>query len=413
MDSFEGIRICFLADKHDLYDDRIYWKMAVPLHQLGSEVHCYLIGEEDASGTTAEGIIFKSWKRKSFSGNLFVNHALKRLDPANNYQKLFQASASLKADIYHFHDLWINRIAPGLKALPHRPVVFYDAREPHADDFRSFYAAGRFSSAVVNTFATWVDRWEKQRAKCYDLLIATEPIVRDRFAAAVGEDRAVVIYNYSNWGDLSRSGSEIRDPGHPEKKYDLIYCGMLTEPRGAFAILETLRALRYKRPEIKLLLLGRIDTPVLKERMLGYIREHELEKNIEIRGQVAFEEVGRYYRKSRIGLILWKPLESLKIKMPIKLFEYMAFGLPVIGSDFGHISEYIKKERCGVAVDPENAAAVAEAIGLLLDDPDRFNQMSRNGKDATLKKYSWKGEFERLCDYYRQALDERRKNITH
>ena len=171
--------------------------------------------------------------------------------------------------------------------------------------------------------------------------------------------------------------------------------------------------MRFKRPEIKLLLLGRIDPPTLKERMLGYIKEHQLEKNIEIRGQVAFEEVARYYRKSRIGLILWKPLESLKIKMPIKLFEYMAFGLPVIGSDFGHISEYIKKDRCGVAVDPANAAEVAEAIGLLLDDPDRFHQMSRSGKDATLKKYSWKGEFERLCYYYRKALDERRKNITH
>ena len=98
--------------------------------------------------------------------------------------------------------------------------------------------------------------------------------------------------------------------------------------------------------------------------------------------------------------------------MPIKLFEYMAFGLPVIGSDFGHIKEHINKDKCGLGVDPENPAAVAEAIEVLLKDEGIHRQMSQNGIDATMRKYNWKTEFERLCAYYTKALDERRNRKT-
>ena len=75
-DSFmtpKPIRICFLADRHDLYDDRIYWKMAVPLVNKGFQVHYVLIGKEASSGTTSEGVHFKVFKLKTFSENRFLN----------------------------------------------------------------------------------------------------------------------------------------------------------------------------------------------------------------------------------------------------------------------------------------------------------------------------------------------------
>ena len=50
----ENIKICFIADKHNLFDDRIYWKMAVPLSRLGYNVHYLLIGNRDENGETNE-----------------------------------------------------------------------------------------------------------------------------------------------------------------------------------------------------------------------------------------------------------------------------------------------------------------------------------------------------------------------
>ena len=413
MDSFKGVKICFLADKHDLYDDRIYWKMAVPMKRFGAEVYYYSVGPEADEGTTEEGIAYRVWKVKTFSKNPFVNFAIKRLNPSNNYKKLFDACSDLQADIYHLHDLWLNRIGPGLKALPHRPAVFYDAREPYAEDYRSFSDTGRFSAVIVDIFASKVDRWEKKMAMSYDRVIANESKVQKEFAKVIGEERAVVLYNYLDQDLFAADLEEVKartdhsKHGDITKKYDLLYCGLLTEKRGAWNLLEAVRALKPAMPELKVLLLGKIQPPELREAMQKFILRHDLQNTIEMKAQVPYEQVGKYYRDSRVGLLLWQPISSLKIKMPIKLFEYMAFGLPVIGSNFGHIAELIRKESCGLAVDPGNLEEVVEAIESLLQKENIYEAMSNKGVEATRREYDWQKELDRLCNYYKIALNER------
>lgn len=406
MGSFEGVKICFLADRHDLHDDRIYWKMAVPLRERGAEVHYLLLGGRDASGTTREGIRYHMRKVKTYSGNPYLNFILKRLNPNNNYRKLFRDAALLEADIYHLHDLWINRLGPRLKSLPNKPVVFYDAREPYAEDYRSFYGSGTLSRLLVGAFASWVDRWEKRQATHYDLVIANEPLVASGFSRELGEERSAVLFNYADLGIFDRA--EPDREGDDRERYDLIYCGMLTRQRGAWKLLESVRLARERLPDIRVLLLGRIDPPALRSRMQEYMDRHQLGDHIVIREQVPYEQVGSYYRKCRVGLVLWQPETSLKIKMPIKLFEYMAFGLPVIGSDFGHIAEVIDREGCGISVDPEDPAAIADAIEILLGPDGPYEEMSRKGREATQREYSWDREFERLLGFYEKALAARK-----
>ena len=406
MDSFEGVKICFLADKHDLYDDRIYWKMAVPLRKRGARVHYLLLGPRDESGTTREGIEYRMRRVKTFAKNPYLNFILKRMNPKNNYRRLFRDASSLRADIYHLHDLWINRLGPGLKTLPHRPVVFYDAREPYSDDYRSFYGSGAFSKRILGPFASWVDRWEKRQAGHYDLVIANEPLVAQRFAHVLGKERSAVLYNYTDMSIFDRSEGRRSDVQGEQERYDLIHCGLLTAQRGAMVLLESVREARKKIPGIRVLLLGRIDPPGLRRQMEDYMARHGLEDQIQIREQVPYEEVGSYYRNSRVGLILWQPEPSLKIKMPIKLFEYMAFGLPVIGSDLGHIGEFIDREGCGIKVDPGNPGEIARAMEKLLGNDGSYEEMSRKGRTAS-QDFRWEREFERLLGLYNEALKAR------
>ena len=405
MGSFSGIRICFLADKHDLHDDRIYWKMAVPLKEEGAEVHYYLIGDREESGTSEEGISYRIWKLRKYSSNSYLNFAFKHLNPASNYQKMLLAAKSLEADIYHFHDLWLNRIGPALKGLPHSPVVFYDAREPYTDDYLSMKSSNLISSSFLRIFARWVDFWEKHRSKHYDMVIANEENVRDRFRKVLGKKKAEVIFNFyqSRYTDQAK----VDEATFANKPFDLIYSGMLTDDRGAFAILRATERLVKIHPKLKVLLLGRIDPPGLKIRMVDFIKENQLENTILFKSQVPYTEVWRYYSQSKIGLILWQPVQNLRIKMPIKLFEYMAFGLPIIGSDLGHISSCIKKENCGILVDPEDPVQIAESLDFLLTHKEAYRQMSENGSSASKNRYVWKKEFDRLVDLYKRALDGR------
>ncbi|MEL4455544.1 glycosyltransferase [Lutimonas vermicola] len=393
------IRICFLADRHNLFDDRIYWKMAVPLVKRGYTVHYLLIGGEAASGTTDEGVHFKILKLKTFAPNRFLNFFLKRFNPRNNYRIMFEEAKRLEADIYHFHDLWINRIAVKLKNLRHHPVVFYDAREPYAEDYMS-YVKTHFP-LLLRIFASWINSWEKKQSKNYDLIIANENIVQQNFANVVGEERAVVLYNYT---DLAADHQEVP---LMEKKYDLIYTGAITALRGAFEIVKAVKKVREEIPEVKALFLGNCYPPEFKERLRSFIDSHNLAHHIELAEAVPYPQVAHYYQLSKIGLVLLQRIKTFEISMPIKLFEYMAHGLPVIGSDFGHMKSYIQNDDCGIAVDPTDTEAIAKAVVDLLTNHELYERYSDNGKRVSRERYRWELEFEKLMSYYNKALDAR------
>ncbi|NNC70562.1 MAG: hypothetical protein HKN90_07070, partial [Flavobacteriaceae bacterium] len=126
MNSKKNVKVCFLADKHGLYDDRIYWKMARSLLKRNYEIYYLFIGTKEESGITEEGIHYISFKIKKYSDNRYINYLIKYSRPQTNYTRLFHKAKELKADIYHFHDLNINKIAVKLKHLAQKPVVIYD-----------------------------------------------------------------------------------------------------------------------------------------------------------------------------------------------------------------------------------------------------------------------------------------------
>lgn len=397
----ESIKICFIADKHDLFDDRIYWKMAAPLSELGYDVHYLLIGDRDEAGETSEGVKYQMLKLKTFSANRYFNFLVKRLNPNNNYSKLFEQAKILEADIYHFHDLWINRIGVKLKNLKHKPVVFYDAREPYAEDYISYIKPLFGLKFFIKSFAFYADRWEKNRSKAYDLVIANEETVQKQFAKIIGNKKAKVLYNYSDALD------DFHDLSYEKKKYDLIYCGAISELRGAYLILEGLLQAKRKLPKIQLLFLGRYYPNGLKRDLQNFIEKNDLSQNVHLKDVVPYREVADYYNNSRIGLVLLQRVKTYEISMPIKLFEYMAFGLPVIASNFGHMKKYVENEVCGILVDPEDKEEVASAMVELLSNMDVYQKYSENGRKAAIKKYRWEFEFKKLLDFYKNALNER------
>ena len=403
----EKVKICFLADKHGLYDDRIYWKMAVPLQKKGYEVSYLLIGNEQQKGVTKEGIDYEVLKVKTFSKNRYLNFVLKNLNPNNNYKKLFKKAAALQAEIYHFHDLWINKIGKKLKRLKHKPVVFYDAREPYAEDYISLIEANKIFNIILKLFAHLVDKWEKKMAEKYDLVIANKNTVRDNFRRKLGKKKAETIFNFT---DIYKDYKKI---SLLEKKYDFIYCGGITESRGAIKILEATKIAKKTIPGIRVVFVGRYSPENLKQKLQKFIDENNLKKNVQLFSFVKYEGVSNFYNLSKIGLITWLPLKALTIKMPIKIFEYMAFALPIIGSNFGHIKKYIEQENCGIVVNPDNPHEISEAMCNLLTDSAKYKFYSTNGRKATLEKYKWDFELGRLINFYTTFLQEREKKLKN
>ena len=78
----------------------------------------------------------------------------------------------------------------------------------------------------------------------------------------------------------------------------------------------------------------------------------------------------------------------------------MAAGLPVIASDFPLWRKIVEDNDCGICVDPTNIQAVRVACAKLLSNPEKGQQLGRNGRKAVLEKYNWVNEEKKLLALY-------------
>ncbi len=74
---------------------------------------------------------------------------------------------------------------------------------------------------------------------------------------------------------------------------------------------------------------------------------------------------------------------------PLKLFETLAAGLPVIVTDYPTQAEFVRDNNCGIVVPPDDAAALARAVAGLARDPAAARAMGKRGLDAVALAHSW------------------------
>ncbi len=104
------------------------------------------------------------------------------------------------------------------------------------------------------------------------------------------------------------------------------------------------------------------------------------------------------------GLVILHPLQNFKESLPIKMFEYMSAGIPVIASDFTLWSSIINESGSGLVVDPLDPEAIAEQIDALLSDPGLAQRMGQSGRKAVEERYNWKNEEKKLLAFYHDLL---------
>ncbi|WP_316668639.1 glycosyltransferase family 4 protein [uncultured Propionibacterium sp.] len=79
---------------------------------------------------------------------------------------------------------------------------------------------------------------------------------------------------------------------------------------------------------------------------------------------------------------------------PLKVYEYLAAGLPVVASGVGQLPGILG--RLGVLVAPSDPAALAGALDALAVDPRRRAELGRAGRALAVERHSWTGVVERI-----------------
>jgi len=95
-------------------------------------------------------------------------------------------------------------------------------------------------------------------------------------------------------------------------------------------------------------------------------------------------------------------LNSTREGLPLCLLEAMSFGIPVVATDVGGVGELIA-DGAGLLVPPQAPQALASALRSLAVQPERAQELGRNGKSRIRESYSIDHMVDRYVELYREV----------
>jgi colanic acid/amylovoran biosynthesis glycosyltransferase len=143
---------------------------------------------------------------------------------------------------------------------------------------------------------------------------------------------------------------------------------------------------KEKGGSLRCLLAG--DGP-LEKALKELICRMEAYRYIHFLGRLPHEELLELYRTGRIDAVVLPSIvtaEGEKEGIPVALMEAMSYGIPVISTKTGGISELLG-EGGGILVEQKDPAALAEALEMLISNTEYFTTVANRGRQRILKDF--------------------------
>ncbi|WP_053365620.1 glycosyltransferase family 4 protein [Bacillus sp. FJAT-27245] len=366
------MKICHLTSVHPYTDIRINLKQCVSLARAGHEV--YLLAP-DAPEKTINGVHLR---------RLRVHNKNRFERIVKNKRYILAQVKAIDADVYHFHDPELIFVGRELKKLGKK--VVYDV---HEDLPMQIYRKPYIPNFLKKPMSLGIQIVEKNASRKFDLICAATPHISEKFEKY--NPRRIDVKNYPKLGKQPA----VLNPVSQAEKY-VCYIGGLAGDRGLYVMEEAIRL-----SNCNLYLAGNFHNPADKARI-----EKMKNEKVNYVGFLDKEGVAGLLGNSLAGLVVLEENEPFKYSLPVKMFEYMSAGIPVICSDFPLWREIVEKHNCGICVNPANPNELSEAIGFLQENPALAKQMGENGRRAVETEYNWESESKKLIDAYEQLINE-------
>ena len=359
-------KICHLTSVHPRYDTRIFIKECISLQKNGFDVS--LIVADDKGNETKENIkIYDVGKEKS-----------RILRMIKSPPKIYAKALEIDADIYNFHDPEL--ISKGIKLIKKGKKVIYDIHEDVPLQILSKPYLNLFFKKIISKI---FECYENRNVKKFSYIITATNFIKNRFLKINKNSESV-----KNYPIVKELKSDIN---WENKKNAVCYVGAIGRIRG---ISEIVQAMEFT--DCKLNLAGKFTDNKLRNEVLNYSSWYKVIEH----GFASRELVKKIYEESKIGLVTLYPTVNYKDALPVKLFEYMLAGIPVISSNIPLWQEIIEESKCGLCVNPYNPKEIAGAINKILNDDILAKKMGLNGQKAVIDKYNWAIEEKKLIEIY-------------
>lgn len=224
-----------------------------------------------------------------------------------------------------------------------------------------------------------------------DKIIAVTPGIKENLESVYGipGEKITVVPNGANTTMFKplEPGSCRKelglDPGSPY----VCFVGNLAPWQGVEYLVQAAPSILSRYPDCRFLIVG---DGVMKNELLNLSRDLGVDGRFIFTGVVPYDRVPVYINASDVCAAPFILARNAKIGLsPLKLYEYMACGKPVVASAISGVADALKASEGGFSVPPENHEALTKAILKLLENRELREKMGSKGLSYVTENYSW------------------------
>ena len=364
------MRICHITTVHQRNDVRIFHKQCKSLAEIYTDIH--LVVADSKGNEIKDGIKIHDIGKNKTRLSRFTNTVSKALKKA----------IEIDADVYHIHDPELLRI---LKKLKTKKII-YDSHEDVPRQILSKHYIPKIFRQIISTL---FENYENRICKNLDVIICATPFIRDRFVKINHSS-----FDVNNFPIVSKF--DYKKSKYSNEK-SIGYIGGIFKTRGIIEMLDLISG-----TDITLHLGGFFSPSTL----LDECQKHPGWKNTIFYGFISRDKVNDFFGKINAGIVILESTPSYIVSLPVKMFEYMAAGLPVIASDFPLWKEIVEESNSGICVNPKNISEMKEKVHDLLLNENLRREMGHNGRTVVETKYNWELEKRKLFHIYKTFNNE-------
>jgi glycosyltransferase involved in cell wall biosynthesis len=297
--------------------------------------------------------------------------------------------------IYERSSLWG---VAGLRLARRRSIPFVlEVNAPLADEQQ------RYRGLTFPWLARSIERTVWRGA---DLVVAVSEALRGHLqAAGVAAGRVRVLPNAADTRLFCPDvdGERVRRRLNLAGRFVVGFAGTFKAWHGVDFLLEAFGDLHALDSSTHLLLVG--DGP-LRPALEQHVRGAGLEEAVTFTGPVAHEDMPAYLAAMDVAVAPYPALEDFYFS-PLKLFEYMAMGRPVVVSRVGHVAPVVIEGETALQFDPGDRAGLVACLQRLRGDATLCRDLGRKASSLIQSNYTWRHNAARVVSWVEPLVTAR------
>jgi glycosyltransferase involved in cell wall biosynthesis len=188
----------------------------------------------------------------------------------------------------------------------------------------------------------------------------------------------------SNGADTKEFTARGRKRG---REFSLMFVGLLHKIKHILPIVDAVEIASKEIPGIKCYIVG--DGPRRNE-LERVVASKGLGKFFVFTGTVPHEKLPELLPTADVLVAPFSDMEGVRYQSNVKIFEYMASGVPIIATDVGDIKRILYDGKAGYVVPPDNPGAIARKVVYIYQNPGKSKICASLAKKLAVDMYDWR-----------------------